>query len=326
MFSHQVGKFIAIVLLAAAAAPAHAQEGAAFLKIGVGARAIGMGNAYTAMADDADSMFWNPAGMAQMKQTQMGASRAMMFLGDTYDSLSLGVPLGTVTRTETRRTGNTQVSGLARHNRGVLGIGITRLAQTPQQGRAADRSRTEDFDAGDMALSIGYARPLSKQLHFGFAVKRIDSRIADSKASTYAIDMGAVAFIGAARKWRLGGSVRNLGRGLQFGNQRSELPLSFAGGVAVKAFRGFMIASEIQYRPHSNKFIFNLGTEYAVLSTLQLRAGFQRSQGEVGAAESPLGALGGGLGFKLGRFNLDYSLTPFGELGSVQRISLSTKF
>nr|HQV31862.1 hypothetical protein [Calditrichia bacterium] len=36
---------------------------AQFLKIGVGGRAIGMGNAYTAIAEDITAVFWNPAGI-----------------------------------------------------------------------------------------------------------------------------------------------------------------------------------------------------------------------------------------------------------------------
>lgn len=326
MFSHQITLLSIAAGLLLGALPAHSAEGAAFLKIGVGARAIGMGNAYTAMADDADSMFWNPAGLAQMNKTQIGMSRAMMFLGDSYDSFSFGVPLGTVVKTKSRYTGNTKVSGLAQHNRGVIGFGFTRLAQTPQQGRSADRSRTEDFDSGDMSLSVGYARPITNRLHLGMAVKRIESRIANAKADTVALDMGAVAFFGAARKWRFGGAVRNLGRGLELGSERSELPLSIAGGAAVRVFRGMMLAGELQFRPNSNNFSFNIGTEYTVLSTLQLRAGFQREQGQSDGTEAAFGSLGGGIGFKFGRFNLDYSLTPFGELGNVQRFSLSTKF
>ena len=40
------------------------------LKIGVGARAIGMGEAYTAQADDVSSLYWNPAGLALMQERQ----------------------------------------------------------------------------------------------------------------------------------------------------------------------------------------------------------------------------------------------------------------
>ena len=38
-----------------------------FLKIGVGSRAIGLGGAFTAIADDASSLYWNPSGIANNK-------------------------------------------------------------------------------------------------------------------------------------------------------------------------------------------------------------------------------------------------------------------
>jgi hypothetical protein len=38
--------------------------GFTFMRIGVGARPVGMGGAYTAVADDANALFWNPAGLA----------------------------------------------------------------------------------------------------------------------------------------------------------------------------------------------------------------------------------------------------------------------
>ena len=37
---------------------------AKFLSIGVGSNAVGMGGAYTAVADDATAMYWNPAGLS----------------------------------------------------------------------------------------------------------------------------------------------------------------------------------------------------------------------------------------------------------------------
>jgi hypothetical protein len=334
MLGHQMIRALAIALLVLCAGTARAQEGAAFLKIGVGARAIGMGNAYTATADDADSMFWNPAGLAQMKRPALGASRAMMFLGDAYDSISVGVPLGTVlsereTRLRTKRGGtNGFVSGLRQFNRGVLGLGVTRLSQTPQEGRDANRRRTGDFDSSDMAISLGYARPLTNRLHFGAAIKRVESRIADAKADTVALDLGGTYFLRGTRGWRLGGAVRNLGRGLKFSQERSELPLTLAGGVAVQAFRGMLVSAEVQIRPHSNKTSFSVGTEYALLPSILLRAGFQQKGGSAPSSSdaSPFSALGGGFGFRFGRFNLDYSLTPFGELGSVQRFSLGLRF
>ena len=44
--------------------------GAQFLKIGVSARATGMGSAYTAVADNAEGVYWNPAGIVSVRDNQ----------------------------------------------------------------------------------------------------------------------------------------------------------------------------------------------------------------------------------------------------------------
>jgi len=327
MLGHQVigGALAALLLLWAPLA--HAAEGAQFLKIGVGARGIGMGDAYTAMADDADSVYWNPAGLARMSRPQVGMSRAVMFLGDTFDSVSFGLPLGSREKLRTRDRQNARIKAWETVSRGTLGFGVTRLSQGTQEGRSADRSRTGDFDSGDMAITVGYALPITKRFNAGVAVKRIESRIADSKASTYAMDFGATTLVGASQRWRLGASVRNLGHGLQLGAQRSELPLTVAGGAAVRIFHGLMLAGELQVRPYGERSTFNIGMEYSVIPTMTLRAGYQREQAENGVTGQPIfGSLGGGMGLTFGRYALDYSVTPFGELGNVQRVSLGAGF
>src|SRR5688572_28460738 len=49
-------------------------SGATFQKIGVGARAAGMGGAYSAMADDVTALYWNPAGAARLQGINVAAS------------------------------------------------------------------------------------------------------------------------------------------------------------------------------------------------------------------------------------------------------------
>ena len=70
----------ALVSLLGAVAPARAQvslgsqrEGtssATFLRIGVGARAEGMGEAFVAVANDPSAVFWNPAGLASLQRRE----------------------------------------------------------------------------------------------------------------------------------------------------------------------------------------------------------------------------------------------------------------
>ena len=45
---------------------------AQFLKIGVGARAMGLGGTFSAIANDVSTIYWNPAGIANLKTTSIG--------------------------------------------------------------------------------------------------------------------------------------------------------------------------------------------------------------------------------------------------------------
>ena len=68
--------------------------GVQFLKIGVGARANGMAGAYGAMADDLSSIYWNPAGLADVKAIAAEFSYTEWFAGLTHTFAALSMPLG----------------------------------------------------------------------------------------------------------------------------------------------------------------------------------------------------------------------------------------
>ena len=55
-----------------------ATTSAAFLEIGPGARSIGMGSAYVSVADDASSIYWNPAGIASLNQTEVQSLHSLV--------------------------------------------------------------------------------------------------------------------------------------------------------------------------------------------------------------------------------------------------------
>ena len=72
----------AILLILIIAPGAMAGEYAAdFMRIGVGARALAMGGAFTALADDATSFYWNPAGLASVKKKVLHVDHVPMFDG-----------------------------------------------------------------------------------------------------------------------------------------------------------------------------------------------------------------------------------------------------
>ena len=78
LIARPAGLTLALALVATAVAPTAAfaatgETGFAFLKLGVGARAMGMGSAYVAIADDPTALYWNPAGLASVTKTQVTA-------------------------------------------------------------------------------------------------------------------------------------------------------------------------------------------------------------------------------------------------------------
>src|SRR3954465_15002057 len=62
------------------------------LKIPVGTRAIGMGEAYTAMADDTSALYWNPAGMSLLHQKEANFSHSALMDSVHYENLSFVAP------------------------------------------------------------------------------------------------------------------------------------------------------------------------------------------------------------------------------------------
>ncbi len=67
--------------------------GANFLKIGVGARAAAMGDAFTVIVDDSTSLYWNPAGLAKIEERQLSATYNMWFAGINQGYLGMSFPL-----------------------------------------------------------------------------------------------------------------------------------------------------------------------------------------------------------------------------------------
>jgi len=68
--------FVFIYLLVAAATPCRCEVTfdrlhGSDLGMGIGARAIGLAGAFTAVADDASALFWNPAGLTRLGENQL---------------------------------------------------------------------------------------------------------------------------------------------------------------------------------------------------------------------------------------------------------------
>ncbi|MBI5239113.1 MAG: PorV/PorQ family protein [Elusimicrobia bacterium] len=287
-------------------------ETAAFLKLGVGARAVGMGGAYTALANDVNALGWNPAGLSSLNKRELGAMHAELAAQTRYDFIGYAQPV----------------------KYGTLGVGAVYLSHGGLEGRSETGAPTGTYGASDQAVSLGLASRLDAGLRLGANVKYIRSSIANVSAQSFALDLGGQYALKGVRGPGLpllGVSVQNLGPGMKYLDQTSQLPLTMAAGIGYQLPVGLTFAMDFKHRPHSRDSELSVGTEYALLANFALRAGYatQKAYNGTRASAGGFSALSGfatGLGFKMKAYSLDYAFTPAGEMGNVQRFSLGARW
>lgn len=289
------------MLLVLASHGSWAAETAPFLNIGVGARGLGMGGAYTALADDANALYWNPAGLSKLEKREFTASHAEMFESTRLDFLAYAHPT----------------------SQGTFAAGLTYLSQGKIDGRDNLGRQTADYDASDAAVSLGYARKL-EIADLGATFKYLRSHIGSTEAQGVAVDVGAKR---AFDRVSVGAALRNLGPGLKFQDQRNDLPLRLALGGAYKFTGGHSAAAELVNGPRGAGTDASFGGEYQAVKNLYLRAGYTTQTAITGGSGFDVArGLTMGLGFRNEKWSLDYAILLSGELGRSHRFSLSTRW
>lgn len=275
---------------------------ASFLKLGSGARATGLGGAYTAVSGDINTISFNPAGLASLKRSEAGFTRAELVEGVSYNFLGYSMPAA----------------------KGNIGLGINYLGQASIEGRGANREVTGSFQASDTAVNLAYARPVTAWSGLGLNFKYITSRIAGETANGWAVDAGW-QYKMPVKGLGLGFAVQNLGPRMKFLDEGSSLPLTARAGAGYMLLDNVLFSLDLSRQVNEKKTVFSFGSEYAVFNSLFLRAGYLASAVS-GGSIADAGGLKAGFGFILRNFNLDYAVTPFGDIGRAHRISLGAGF
>ncbi len=297
---------IILAALLVCAGPAHAAETASFLNVGVGARGLAMGGAYTALADDANAIYWNPAGLAALDKREVSLSHAELAQTTRLDFAAFALPT----------------------KAGVFAADGTYLSQSAIESRDALGHPAGSFQAADAELGGAFGRR-TQLVDVGVSVKFIQSHIASAQAQTVAFDLGARRTLDGVGlgKLILGAALRNAGPGMKFDSQTNDLPLRLAGGAAYAFAGGHALALELTDAPRVGGLDIGFGGEYQAIRSVFLRAGYTTQSAIAGG--SGFDAARGltlGVGLRRGSLGLDYAAVPMGELGSTHRFSLSWKW
>lgn len=287
-----------LILLAATARGA---ETASFLNIGAGARPLSMGGAYAALADGADALYWNPAGLASAAKREVTASHAELTVQTRQDFLAYAHPSA----------------------HGTFAGGVTYLSHEPIEGRDAAGRPTAAFGASDAVIAFGYGAK-GELADLGVAVKYVRSHIGASEAQTAALDAGLQKAFGPIR---IGAVLRNAGPGLKYDRERNDLPLRLGLGAALRLKGGHAVAVEVVNGPRGAGTDGSVGGEFQALENIFMRAGFDsRALISGGSGFEAARGLTLGMGFKDARWELVYATLPMGELGNTHRFTLGARF
>ena len=276
-----------------------------FLKIGRGARAVAMGGAFTGLADDENGLYWNPAGLVQVK-SKMAAFSYNSYLADIQSGfLGYLSPYGEVD---------------------ALGVSLLYMNYGDMDKMDEDGIKRGTFGANDMAFSISYARQVKDRLSVGINGKIIYERIDDYVSDSYAIDLGGFYRL-ASEKTRFGLLVQNLGfqRSGLTSEHKDPLPTTLRLGLSHR-LKGLPLLVDLDLaKPWDDDPYFSLGGELYSLRPLILRFGYnyQKSKAD-GSNGDKLAGGSWGLGIRWRRFRFDYAYVfSFASLGGNHRFSVS---
>jgi hypothetical protein len=323
----------ALALALAAAAPAGAQTNnigvtaAPVLSVPLGARALGMGTAFTAVASDDSALEYNPAGLAQLNAQDVEFTYIAGAGQTSLQQLSYGGPTPF-----TGITGNGYTSGA-----GTVLLSQSGTIQVNTLNADGSAGPSSNINAGsDLVLEGGYAERVGMTPfevkdgtydldHFvGVGGKYLYSTLAQTyHASAFAADAGYL-LRQPQSGWSFGASALNLGSRLKYLDTADPLPATGRVGVAWEGgepgVHNFIVAADSDYEIHERVYHINAGVEYFLLKTYGLRLGYQFDRPDQAGLTL-------GFGFRWhGRFLVDYAWAMGDQLGNGQRFTLSYRF
>lgn len=281
-----------------------------FLRNDVGARAAALGGSFLTSVDDANTIFYNPAGLATLtsRQVSVGFFKHLLDINSGYASFG------------------TEIPGLGFIGGGVVYINYGEFKRTGEEGQDLGT-----FGASELALTAGYGGQLQPGLNYGANIKFIYSSIAEARSTAGALDFG-LQYVAVPNRMLIGMSLLNLGTQFNpYVTTRENLPLDLKVGVALYPEH---LPAVVMIDLHklnekqdnfSNRFKqFSVGVEFGVSQNVQLRLGYnneRRQELKIGQSSGLAGfSIGGGI--STGIYTVDYGFTSFGAIGAVHRVSI----
>jgi len=308
---------------------------AAMLGIGVGARAEALGGAFVAIADDPSALYWNPAGITQIKSISLQVTKTDWFVDTDFSALDLVVPLPSLG------------SAVGFH------LAMLDYGDNPVRTVFRPEGTGESYSASDFVAGLYLAMGITDRVSASFGVKYFQQSIWHVSGSAIGFDLG-ILFQTPLQGLKLGGTISNLGS--EFGlsgrdltrimdidgrrdiyqnndnvpiniaTETYALPLLFRFGISNYFIKNENLSLLTAYdildsRDYTVRH--NLGLEVGYRSVVFLRGGYKFNYDETNYTA--------GIGLDMSEFigydlTLDYAFLDYGVFDSLHQFTFNVNF
>jgi len=260
--------------------------------VGVGARSLGMGGGFTSIADDATSVYYNPAGLVILKNHELSFMHMSLFEGTIFDFGAWGFPIS---------------------DKFGMGIGYMRIGTD-------DIIKTQNFiPLGTFTYSqsqwlVSMGAKAGKHASVGLTVKAVNQEIDNQSDYAFALDAGAI--INADEHIRLGIAARDaIPPKLKLNSTEEQTPTSVAGGVALVNYplsnnSQFSASCELE-KSEDRSTKVHTGGEILFDNAYAVRAGYDRDNVSLG------------VGYVYRMVSFDYAYKLMDHVDNSHRLSVS---
>lgn len=241
----------------------------AFLRLGVGARAGSLGDAFVAVANGPTALYWNPAGLMQNRGWQFEASQRRFAAARNFSFAALAFPISTSS---------------------ALGFGWIGFTADGIEARSGNTPQPDGyFSDSENALLVSASHRLTDWLAAGMTLKGVTQKLFTESASGFSASLGVQWFL--HDRLTLGATMQDFYSSYRWSNGRGEsFPQTGMVGVAWRMTSQSLITVDYHETAHERGRL-RAGLEFAGMASLPLRLGYSQNSFAAGAGlVTPLAA------------------------------------
>ncbi|MFH1957436.1 MAG: PorV/PorQ family protein [bacterium] len=244
---------MAVLFISSSVVLADSVDALPYLRMGVGARALGMGGAFTGLSDDVSASYYNPAGVASLDSNELSLMTGVLSNDRSFNWMAFGMPLGN--------------AGLALS---LISSGVDAIP-----GWADATTFSGDFDYGNMAALVSCAGKFADGVQAGVNLKYFKSDLQDNSATGYGADVGLL--FSATEKLSAGIVLQDIGSSVKWdtsNNTREKVPEVAKIGLTYRMVEDKLkLCADTSKVSGRDSLRQNVGAEFAITQSLAARAG-----------------------------------------------------